>query len=137
MYWVFIRFFAKHFDWNNIYPAITIGLLSTAVLNLNNMRDYFSDKNAQKNTLVVQMGINNAKIYHTLLIIIALVVWHFYSKSNQVISYIALLPAVSLLLHVYKVAKVQNTKAFDPELSSCAFTFAISVTLFHLHLVVK
>lgn len=124
--------FAKHFDWNNIYPAITIGLLSTAVLNLNNMRDYFSDKNAQKNTLVVQMGINNAKIYHTLLIIIALVVLAFFiQKSNQVISYIALLPAVSLLLHVYKVAKVQDTKAFDPELKVVALsTFAISVLYF-------
>ena len=34
-------------------PAISIGLLSTAVLNLNNMRDYQNDKKSKKNTIVV------------------------------------------------------------------------------------
>lgn len=37
-------------------PAITIGLWSTAVLNLNNMRDRIPDKRANKNTLAVILG---------------------------------------------------------------------------------
>ncbi|NNE77680.1 MAG: 1,4-dihydroxy-2-naphthoate octaprenyltransferase, partial [Pricia sp.] len=47
----------------SVLPAITIGLLSVGVLNLNNLRDYESDKKAGKNTLIVNMGFYNGKIY--------------------------------------------------------------------------
>ena len=43
-------------------PATAIGLLSVAVLNLNNMRDYENDKQSGKHTLVVKMGIELAKL---------------------------------------------------------------------------
>ncbi|MCO5260439.1 MAG: 1,4-dihydroxy-2-naphthoate octaprenyltransferase [Crocinitomicaceae bacterium] len=124
--------YTKLFDWNNVLPAISIGLLSTAVLNLNNMRDYYSDKNAEKNTLVVKIGINNAKLYHILIIVSALVVLFIYlMKFNQAIMFIAFLPSISLLLHIYKVAKITYTKNFDPELKTVALsTFAISVLFF-------
>lgn len=40
--------FTKSFDFFVVLPAVTIGLLSTAVLNLNNMRDRENDKKAGK-----------------------------------------------------------------------------------------
>jgi 1,4-dihydroxy-2-naphthoate octaprenyltransferase len=54
----------KVVDWEMIFPSITIGLLSVAVLNLNNMRDIESDKKAGKNTIVVKMGLAKAKLLH-------------------------------------------------------------------------
>jgi len=51
-----------------LLPASAIGLLSTGVLNLNNMRDYEQDKHAGKRTLVVIMGTKNAAFYHLFLV---------------------------------------------------------------------
>ena len=48
--------YVKEINIISILPAITIGLLSVAVLNLNNLRDVNSDKAHGKNTLIVKMG---------------------------------------------------------------------------------
>lgn len=124
--------YTKIFDWDNLLPATSIGLLSVAVLNLNNMRDYASDKKAGKNTLVVKMGVDYAKMYHTLLILAALItLFLFLIQNHSAIHFIAFLPAVSLFLHLMKVAKIRTTKEFDPELKVVALsTFAISVLYF-------
>jgi 1,4-dihydroxy-2-naphthoate octaprenyltransferase len=50
--------------WALLLPATAVGLLSTAVLNINNMRDHIEDEKSGKNTVVVRMGINRAKWYH-------------------------------------------------------------------------
>ena len=42
--------FTKTFDWDILIPATAVGMLSTAVLNLNNMRDIESDALSGKNT---------------------------------------------------------------------------------------
>jgi 1,4-dihydroxy-2-naphthoate octaprenyltransferase len=42
-----------------------LGFWSTAVLNVNNMRDMDSDRNAGKHTIPLQLGLHNAKLYHT------------------------------------------------------------------------
>lgn len=124
--------YTKTFNWNNLLPAASVGLLSVAVLNLNNMRDYVSDKKAGKNTLVVKMGVDYAKIYHTLIVLASLVILFFFLlETHSAIHFIALLPAISLFLHLMKVAKVRTTKEFDPELKVVALsTFAISVLYF-------
>ncbi|HBK83856.1 MAG TPA: 1,4-dihydroxy-2-naphthoate octaprenyltransferase, partial [Flavobacterium sp.] len=57
--------------WKLFLAATSIGLLSVAVLNLNNMRDIENDIAAKKHTLVVAMGLRNAKHYHKLLLICA------------------------------------------------------------------
>ena len=40
--------------------------MSTAVLNLNNMRDHLKDEQAGKRTVVVALGWERAKVYHGL-----------------------------------------------------------------------
>jgi 1,4-dihydroxy-2-naphthoate octaprenyltransferase len=67
------------FSVNGLLPASAIGLLSVAVLNLNNMRDHVSDAKAGKNTLVVKMGFENAKRYHAALIILSFLCAHTFS----------------------------------------------------------
>jgi len=53
-------------------PATACGLLATAVLNVNNLRDIDSDRANGKNTLVVRLGPLNARRYHTCLLLGAL-----------------------------------------------------------------
>lgn len=53
-------------------PATACGLLATAVLNVNNLRDIDSDRANGKNTLVVRLGPVNARRYHACLLLGAL-----------------------------------------------------------------
>ena len=50
-------------------PAVGMGLLSVAVLNVNNIRDMESDKGVRK-TIPLRMGERNAKLYQTLLVVL-------------------------------------------------------------------
>src|SRR5690554_1410047 len=60
--------FAKNLQGFIVLPAVVIGLLSTAVLNLNNMRDRASDAKAKKITVAVLLGESKVRIYHCFLI---------------------------------------------------------------------
>lgn len=119
--------YSKIFDFVTLFPAITIGLLSTAVLNLNNMRDQVNDKLSNKNTLVVKLGFNRAKFYHFCLIMIALISYWGYFKF-ELTSLVYILPFVFLLIHLKKVVQVLDPKDFDPELKKVALsTFFLSL----------
>lgn len=59
------------FDALILLPAISMGMLSAAVLNINNIRDYHEDKQHNKTTLVVILGQQNARHYHATIITIA------------------------------------------------------------------
>lgn len=120
--------YSKQFEWINILPAITIGLMSTAVLNLNNMRDFSSDKKAGKNTLVVKIGPDFAKMYHVLIIMIALGCFVcFLMELEAPIFVITLLPFIVIGFHIQKVMKTTSAKNFDPELKKVALaTFGIA-----------
>ena len=121
--------FAKSFLIENVSLGIFVGLLSTAVLNLNNMRDYKNDAASGKKTIVVKMGPNNAKFYHALLILIALVSLAIFLNSfKKPELFFTMTPAVILLIHLRKVMKTTHAKDFDPELKKVALTtFLISV----------
>lgn len=130
------NFLYSHFiDWKIFLPAISIGLLSVAVLNLNNMRDIENDKVAGKNTLVVKMGLDNAKKYHHFLIIFPFVLLFIFSigiKTRIALNYFVF---IFLLLHLSRVRKATKYEDFDPELKKVALsTFALSL-LFWLTLV--
>lgn len=121
--------FSKMIRPDLILPALSIGLLSTAVLNLNNMRDMENDRKSGKNTLVVKMGPNAAKLYHAFLIlggIASLTV--FMVSIHHPYVYLGLIPTLVLLLHLRKVMATRDPKEYDPELKKVALsTFAISV----------
>jgi 1,4-dihydroxy-2-naphthoate polyprenyltransferase len=124
--------FSKEFLADMILPASAIGLLSTSVLNLNNMRDYSNDANFGKHTLVVKMGPNLAKLYHATLIILALtLLGSFIALFKEPMLFIAMLPAGILIFHVRKVMQTTDAKKFDPELKVVALsTFALSLFMF-------
>ncbi|WP_046759041.1 1,4-dihydroxy-2-naphthoate octaprenyltransferase [Kordia jejudonensis] len=117
-------------------PATAIGLLSAAVLNLNNMRDRIKDKKHGKNTLVVKIGSQNAKLYHYGLIIGALICTIFFIQMNyhsptQLIVLIAFIP---LVMNMVVVGKNIIHKELDPELKKVAlstFLYAILFAIFN------
>ena len=124
--------FAKEMDWMLILPATSIGLLSVAVLNLNNMRDEESDRKSNKNTIVVKMGTRNAKIYHYFLIVsgMILIVGFSYFKDFTFDQYLYAIAFFPLFKHLKTVCTNKNPKELDPELKKVALsTFALSVLL--------
>lgn len=66
--------FTKNFDWDILLPATAIGMMSTAVLNLNNMRDSKTDKLTGKKSLALRMGYKNAMIYEMVLLNLPLLI---------------------------------------------------------------
>lgn len=121
--------FAKSFLMENVSLGIFVGLLSTAVLNLNNMRDYKNDAASGKKTIVVKMGPNNAKFYHSLLIMISLgSLAVFLNSFRKPELFLTMIPAFILIVHLRKVMKTTQAKDFDPELKKVALTtFLISM----------
>jgi 1,4-dihydroxy-2-naphthoate octaprenyltransferase len=124
--------YAQNLDWTLILPACAVGLLSTGVLNLNNMRDEISDKAANKNTLVVKMGGKNAKKYHTTIITLALILIVVFAIAIHLTwsKYYFLLSFVPVILHLNRISAYTDPKQYDPELKQLALsTFLISVVL--------
>jgi 1,4-dihydroxy-2-naphthoate octaprenyltransferase len=124
--------YSKQLDWILILPATAIGLLSVAVLNLNNMRDEASDKKSGKNTIVVKIGVANAKKYHYFLIIGAMVLILIFAilSDFHFDQYLFVLAYIPLTKHLITVSKNKDSRALDPELKKVALsTFALSVLL--------
>ena len=124
--------YAKQIDHVVIFPALIIGLLSAAVLNLNNMRDIESDRKSDKITLAVKLGFEKIKIYHLFLIgsaiILSLVfgILYFVSLYN----FLFVIAFVPLVLHFLRVYGIKDPKAFDPELKKLALTtFLLSILM--------
>lgn len=122
--------FSKTFDWKLILPAIAIGMLSVAVLNLNNMRDIDNDRMAGKNTLVVKYGLDWAKKYQGFLMVFSgIIFWYFFICLN-LNSFYAILFILSPIGILQKIKEVNYHKDFDPFLKKVALlTFGLSIYL--------
>ena len=60
--------YTHQLSWSLLLPAASCGLLATAVLNINNIRDRVSDAASGKVTLAVRLGASRARNYHWLLV---------------------------------------------------------------------
>ncbi len=114
-----------------LLPSSAIGLLSSGVLNLNNMRDIENDARTGKRTLVVRIGTRAAKYYHVTLISLSLLFSMVYTikyfDSIYQLLYVLTFPLFVLNIRVV----LQNTEPneLNNELKKLALsTFAFSVT---------
>lgn len=129
--------FNHHLNGLLLLPASAIGLLSTAVLNLNNMRDLNSDRNAGKNTLVVKMGFQKAKQYHTFLIITPFLLLTIYCLLiNRIDALGFLIFLIPMLIHLKKVVNTTEPKTLDPELKKVALTTLFVSILLGISLII-
>lgn len=118
-------------------PAFTIGALSTGVLNLNNLRDFESDKKANKNTMIVKMGFENGKKYHFVLLLVAFVSMLLFMVFNAQTWYqtLPLVAFVPIFVHMKIVYKTRQPKLLDPELKKLALSTFLLAILFYITLI--
>lgn len=117
----------KTFELLMLLPAITIGFLSAGVLNVNNIRDIESDREAGKMSVPVRIGAAKAKAYQYTLIVLAMMSLCLYGWFSVHLNSLFLLSFVIFIIHLIKV---YNTKAedFDPMLKQLALgTFFCSL----------
>ena len=122
--------YTKMINFEIFLPAFSIGLLSTAVLNLNNLRDREQDKTNNKNTLVVKLGAIRAKKYHYFLIIGALITALIYTVLNfsSIYEFVFLVAFIPLVKNMITVSRNNTPAELDGELKKVAlstFLFAI------------
>ena len=122
--------YTKMINFEIFLPAFSIGLLSTAVLNLNNLRDREQDKTNNKNTLVVKLGAIRAKKYHYFLIIGALITALIYTFLNfsSIYEFVFLVAFIPLVKNMITVSRNNTPAELDGELKKVAlstFLFAI------------
>lgn len=125
--------YSKSIDIKLFLPAIAIGMLSTAVLNLNNMRDIENDKVAGKNTLIVKFGLKFGLWYQRTLVFVPIILYvmFLFDFKNS-------MPGFSILFfylaiaHNKTISKIVDPRDFDPHLKKVAlstFLFAILLSL--------
>ena len=119
------------FSWDLLLPASSMGFLSTGVLNMNNLRDYEADKNANKKTIVVAMGQQKAKFYHLFLVggAILLAVIYIITNYNSPWQWLFVISLPVLFLNLKTVFSYKNSIELYPELGKLSMgtlLFAIS-----------
>ena len=109
-----------------IFPSLTLGFLSAAVLNLNNMRDLRNDKQSKKNTIAVKLGAQNAKIYHYILILLSIInvlLFYFNTQQNSLFNIIMVFSVIIILLyHIFQVSILSREIDFDKLLKPLVLT---------------
>jgi 1,4-dihydroxy-2-naphthoate octaprenyltransferase len=120
------------FKADTLLPAFSCGLLATAVLNVNNIRDIVSDQKAGKRSIPVRIGRENATVYHWVLIILALVSSFIYVLINYHSPYqfLFLVTTPLLIFNAMKVAANVESKKLDPMLKQMAISTLLFIIAF-------
>jgi 1,4-dihydroxy-2-naphthoate octaprenyltransferase len=114
-------------DMFSMLPAAGVGLMSSGVLNLNNMRDVENDRVMGKRTIASRMSFVGGKVYHTVLLFAAAVCFVAY----QVITGYTGLWYVILIIPVFNawtVWRVKERAGYDKYLKVLSLsTFVLSI----------
>lgn len=119
-----------------LLPAASIGLLSSGVLNLNNMRDIQNDAKSGKRTLVVRLGTKGAKIYHTVILALSMICTLIYSLEfyHSIYQFLFILTFPLFVINVIVVIRNSEPKKLDAELKKLAISTFIFAVIFGLGL---
>ena len=120
-----------------IIPAATIGLFSTGVLNINNLRDIETDRETGKYTLAVQYGFSFARNYQLVLIVSGWLLGLIYTAINfnswwQLI-YLLVLPL--FVKNIWKVYHHRSPVELNNELKNLALATFLYALLFGMGLI--
>ncbi|WP_455426241.1 1,4-dihydroxy-2-naphthoate polyprenyltransferase [Dryocola sp. LX212] len=123
-------------------PATACGLLATAVLNINNLRDIDSDRENGKNTLAVRLGPLLARRYHACLLMGALLSLALFNLVclQSIWGWLFVLAAPLLIKQARYVARETTPAAMRPMLERTVkaallinLLFALGVVLSTVH----
>lgn len=123
--------FTNEVDPYTYLPALSCGLFSVGVLNVNNIRDIESDKQAGKFSIPVRIGREKAVVYHGILIISGLVTASVYALINFQSPW-QLLFILTAPLFIRNIIAVQQKSSheLDPYLKQLAISTLLFVLLF-------
>ncbi|RIJ34106.1 1,4-dihydroxy-2-naphthoate polyprenyltransferase [Pontibacter oryzae] len=121
-----------------ILPALVCGFFSTAVLNVNNIRDINSDTLAGKRSIPVRLGPKRARVYHILLLLggVASAFAYVLLTFQSLWQFLFILALPLLLVNALNVWRKQTSRELDPYLKQMALTTLLFVLLFGLGQVV-
>lgn len=122
------------FSLQSILPSIGLGLISTMILNVNNMRDIKNDLSSGKITVASKMGLRNAKIYHLTMTLGVFATFLTYSTIYasqpwyRYVYTVVFIFQVKILLNIWN----KSDKALDPYLKHTSITGLALSILFSL-----
>ena len=126
--------FTKTFSWDILLPGAAVGMLSMAVLNLNNMRDIESDRLSGKNSFALRLGFRNAMIYEMILLQIPLILILIFLGINGFIEaknyyvfivMILLIPFAKLRRRIMSVKEPKELDQYLKQVGILTFTMAV------------
>ena len=125
-------------DSHIILPAIGSGLLASAVLNINNLRDIEQDAKAGKNTLAVRLGAHKGRVYHCILLSVAALCYLAFAVATAIswTNYLFVLAMPLLAKHAIFVYRSQQPSELRPMLAQMSMISLLINILFSLGLLI-
>ena len=125
-------------DSHIILPAIGSGLLASAVLNINNLRDIEQDAKAGKNTLAVRLGAYKGRVYHCILLSVAALCYLAFAVATSIswTNYLFVLAIPLLAKHAIFVYRSQQPSELRPMLAQMSMISLLINILFSLGLLI-
>jgi 1,4-dihydroxy-2-naphthoate octaprenyltransferase len=116
----------QHWSWVAFAASVPVGLLVTAILNMNNVRDYQDDLAVNKRTLPVRFGLRFGQFYHAALVMGSYV-------TVTIFALVGLLPLITLAVWLTFPFAFLNVRAILAASERGAFIVGIKQTsLLHL-----
>jgi len=125
--------FTQQLNWTQILPALSCGLFSMGVLNINNIRDIDSDRKAGKFSIPVRIGREKAVVYHWFLLGSGLICAALFVAMNfqSVTQFLFILGAPLFIINGISVQR-KSSHELDPYLKQMAISTLLFVVLFGL-----
>lgn len=122
-----------------LLPAIATGLLASAVLNINNLRDIEQDRKVGKHTLAVRLGAKNGRVYHCVLLSVAVICYGVFALVNvqHWAGFLFLLALPLLIKHALFVYRSQDPMMLRPMLAQMSMIALLTNLLFSLGLLIS
>jgi 1,4-dihydroxy-2-naphthoate polyprenyltransferase len=130
--------FTQQISWREILPALSCGLFSIGVLNVNNIRDIDSDARAGKFSIPVRIGRKNSIRYHWFLLISGILSALAYSvvTFHSPWQFLFLLSVPLFIRNGIAVSK-KPSHELDPYLKQMALSTLFFVLLFGIGLILS
>ncbi len=107
-----------------LLPAIGLGLISSMILNVNNMRDIENDQSSGKITIAVKLGLKGAKRYHAVMTIstfLCFIAFNLIYLPSSMPGYLYLLIFIKLIAIMHAI-KSHEGAALDPYLKETSLS---------------
>ncbi|MEQ8626740.1 1,4-dihydroxy-2-naphthoate octaprenyltransferase [Ekhidna sp.] len=121
----------QRLDWLIFLPAASLGLFSVGVLNVNNIRDIESDKAAGKNSIPVRIGRVAAVRYHSVILVLGLLLSALYVHLtfSTLWGFLFLMVGFLFQKNIRAVSTLPSAK-LDPYLKQMAISTLLFAVLF-------